>query len=89
VQGVGFRWFAEREAAKRNVRGYVRNLPDGRVEIWAQSESEGADGLEGFFTAVDRGPSAARVERVERTSMPVDETLSSFEVRFSSDRWTG
>ncbi len=38
VQGVGFRWFTEKEARARDVCGYVRNLPDGRVEVFAQGD---------------------------------------------------
>jgi acylphosphatase len=79
VQGVGFRWFAEREALRHGVSGYVKNLPDGRVEIWAQAESRA---LAEFCERVKRGPSGARVDDVERTSVSVDENLSSFRVRF-------
>lgn len=79
VQGVGFRWFTEREALKRNIRGYVRNLEDGRVEICAQAEPEA---LEAFRESIARGPSAARVDRVEVKAVDVDIALSSFRVRF-------
>ena len=40
VQGVGFRWFAVREARARDVWGYARNLEDGRVEVLAQAAPE-------------------------------------------------
>ncbi|MEP6705591.1 MAG: acylphosphatase, partial [Acidobacteriota bacterium] len=36
VQGVGYRYFAQRSAARHQIRGYVRNLDDGRVEAYAQ-----------------------------------------------------
>ncbi|HMT07932.1 MAG TPA: acylphosphatase [Pyrinomonadaceae bacterium] len=39
VQGVGFRFFAQRSAARHQVKGYVRNLADGRVEAWAEGNS--------------------------------------------------
>ncbi len=79
VQGVGFRWFAEREALKRNIRGYVRNLEDGRVEILAQAE---LTALDEFRERIRRGPSASRVDYVEATAVAVDADLSSFRVRF-------
>ena len=79
VQGVGFRWFAEREALKRDVRGYVRNLTDGRVEIWAQAEREV---LSEFCESVRLGPRASRVDEVQMKPVPVDASLSTFQVRF-------
>ena len=79
VQGVGFRWFTEQEARKHRIQGYVRNLPDGRVEIWAQGEIES---LGEFRASLKKGPPAARVKEVERKPVPLDESLTSFEVRF-------
>ncbi len=79
VQGVGFRWFAEREAVKRDVRGYVRNLVDGRVEILAQAE---ARVLEEFRECIRRGPSASRVDFVEARTVDIDPGLSSFRIAF-------
>lgn len=68
-----------REASKHGIRGYVQNLSDGRVEIWAQAHS---DALEDFLRWVERGPSSARVDLVEKKPVPVDETLSTFDVRY-------
>ena len=79
VQGVGFRWFTEREALKRDVRGYVRNLADGRVEVIAQGEKET---LLQFCERVRRGPPASRVEDVRIERVTVDDTLATFDVRF-------
>ena len=62
VQGVGFRFFAEREAAKLGVGGYVRNLFDGRVEVYAIGTVEQ---LEAMKSALRRGPTMAAVDRVE------------------------
>jgi acylphosphatase len=64
VQGVGFRYFALRRARDLRVSGQVWNRPDGSVEIQAEGEP---DALDGFVDAVRRGPSGARVERVEET----------------------
>jgi acylphosphatase len=78
VQGVGFRWFTEREAVKRNIRGYVRNLDDGTVEIFAQAETPA---LEEFQERIRRGPSHARVTSVDLRPVEVDTGLSSFRIK--------
>ncbi|MBD2578561.1 acylphosphatase [Oscillatoria sp. FACHB-1406] len=80
VQGVGYRYSTVRQAQKYGIKGWVRNLDDGRVEAW----------LEGDRAAVDRvvqwchqGPPGAKVREVRL----IDESLSSqpimttFEVR--------
>jgi len=66
VQGVGFRWWTADEARELGLRGTVRNLPDGGVEV----EAEGpAPALEEFLRRLKRGPILARVrETVERWS---------------------
>ena len=79
VQGVGFRWFIEREARAREVCGYARNLEDGRVEVLAQADPET---LQAFFKTLYRGPRASRVEDIQRMAVEVDEALSRFHVRF-------
>lgn len=61
VQGVGFRFFAERTASSLEVSGYARNLFDGRVEVYAIG---GADQLEALRNALRRGPRMAQVDRV-------------------------
>ena len=62
VQGVGFRYFTQAIAARENLHGWVRNLPDGRVEAAAEGE---ADAMERFEHALRHGPPGARVEHVE------------------------
>jgi acylphosphatase len=62
VQGVGFRWFAEAAASREGVHGWVRNLPDGRVEAMAEGD---ADAIERFERALRHGPPGARVDEVE------------------------
>ena len=62
VQGVGFRWFAVRRAGEHGVRGHVRNLADGSVEVVAEGER---DALEKFIDDLRAGPRGARVEHVE------------------------
>ena len=62
VQGVGFRYFAERAAAREGLHGWVRNNPDRRVEILAEGE---ADAVERFERQIRQGPPGSRVEHVE------------------------
>lgn len=62
VQRVGFRWFAIEAASREGVTGWVRNLPDGRVEVLAEGEAEA---VERFERLVRRGPASARVDEVE------------------------
>ena len=62
VQGVGFRFFAQRSAARHQVRGYVRNLQDGRVEVWAEGS---AKAVEGFRSDLAAGPTHSRVGQFE------------------------
>jgi len=79
VQGVGFRWFAMREATRLNLKGYVRNLPDGSVEVCAQGIPASLDAL---ATALARGPAGARVEGVERCELPHEVNVgNSFEIQ--------
>ena len=62
VQGVGFRFFAQRVAARHQVTGYVRNLADGTVEAHAEGTPEA---VEGFRHDISVGPGHARVSQVE------------------------
>jgi acylphosphatase len=61
VQGVGFRWFVMEAASAEGITGWVRNLPDGTVEIVAEGDAEA---MERFERAARRGPGRARVDDV-------------------------
>jgi acylphosphatase len=61
VQGVGFRYFLQDHAAVECVHGYVRNLPDGRVEALVEGEDESVLRVE---RALRRGPAGARIDDV-------------------------
>lgn len=67
VQGVGFRWSAQRQGRQLGLKGWVRNLPDGRVEVVAKGTPQQLVEMEGFLRA---GPPPAYVENVEKTSIP-------------------
>ena len=62
VQGVGFRWFVEREAHILGIAGWVRNNADGSVEVLAMGSR---DQLLGLRSRLRAGPRAARVDDVE------------------------
>jgi acylphosphatase len=61
VQGVGFRWFTHDVARREGVTGWVRNLPDGRVEALVEGDADAVTRVE---RAVRIGPPGARVETV-------------------------
>lgn len=64
VQGVGYRYFALRAAESLQVGGFVRNLPDGSVEVMAEGRPEA---LERLREQLGAGPSFSLVENVEAT----------------------
>jgi acylphosphatase len=78
VQGVGFRWFVEREAHLLGVGGWVRNNPDGRVEVLAIGTLEQ---LAGLRSRLQEGPRAARVDKVEESEAEPVAGFNSFQVR--------
>ena len=77
VQGVGFRFFAQRVAARHQVSGYVRNLADGRVEAVAEGARES---VEAFSKDLATGPAHSRVEHVEELNVEPKGTYSSFRI---------
>jgi acylphosphatase len=66
VQGVGFRWFVMRAGSRLGLEGYVRNLPDGTVEVVARGEQAALNELEG---SLGRGPTLARVDHVDKFNL--------------------
>jgi acylphosphatase len=78
VQGVGFRWFTHDTAAREGVLGWVRNLPDGRVEVLAEGDVTAIERLE---AALRRGPPAARVETFETEEHAPHGRFNEFEIR--------
>ncbi len=80
VQGVGFRWFVEREAHILKIAGWVRNNPDGTVEILAQGTR---DQLAGLHSRLREGPRAARIDDVDVSEAQPVAGLTSFQVRGS------
>jgi len=78
VQGVGFRWFVEREAHTLQIAGWVRNNPDGTVEVFAQGTREQ---LAGLHSRLREGPRAARVDEVEVSDADPTPSMTSFQIR--------
>jgi len=80
VQGVGYRWFAREAANRLNINGFVRNLPNGDVEVVAVGEEENIDQ---FVLELKRGPAFAYVTNMKMQPLSPDEaTYDSFEVTF-------
>ena len=78
VQGVGFRMFTEARASAEGVHGYVRNLPDGRVEALVEGDNEAVDRIE---LALRRGPIGAQVETFEVEVLEPARRVTGFSTR--------
>jgi len=78
VQGVGFRYFTQAAAVRAGLSGWVRNNPDGTVEIAAAGE---VDALERLEQQVRHGPPGARVDQVTVSDDAVSATDAHFAIR--------
>jgi acylphosphatase len=80
VQGVGFRYTAARLAPGFGVSGWVRNLPDGRVELEAQGEP---DRVRAFLSAIV-GEMGSKIGWADELNLPfeADEDPGDFQIRF-------
>ncbi len=75
VQGVGFRYFVQHVGNRLGLEGNVRNCPDATVEIVVEGkETKIAE----FIRQVEKGPSLARVQRVDVVDIQVQGTFGSF-----------
>ena len=77
VQGVGYRFFAQRAAARHQIVGYVKNLSDGRVEALAEGPPAH---VEAFKHDLATGPRFGRVDHVEELNLDPTGTYSSFRI---------
>lgn len=77
VQGVGFRYFVERAAHALGVNGYVRNLDDGSVEVYASGNADQLAELAGHLW---KGPRWAEVRGVDESEAPIEQH-SGFSIR--------
>lgn len=78
VQGVAFRHYAQTRASQTGIKGYVKNMPDGSVEIEAEGEEKA---LDEFVSWCRLGPDAARVEDINIQEIPVKGD-KSFNIRY-------
>ncbi|MFW5889770.1 MAG: acylphosphatase [Marinilabiliaceae bacterium] len=81
VQGVGFRYFVLENAQRYGIKGYVKNMPGGSVEIDAEGEREQ---LDQFLNVCRQGPPAARVDGFKFDDLPVF-GYSRFRIRNTDD----
>lgn len=82
VQGVGYRWFVQKVATKLGVKGYVRNLPDGTVELKAEGDPESLNAL---IREMKKGPLGASVQAVKERRQTLqsesERQFTTFEIR--------
>ncbi|MFC1907649.1 acylphosphatase [Chloroflexota bacterium] len=79
VQGVFFRDFVSRQATALGLSGYVRNVPEGNVEVEAEGEVKKLDELVSYLKI---GPPASRVEKMETTWSEYAGCYTVFEIRY-------
>jgi acylphosphatase len=77
VQGVYFRLFTQNKAKHLAINGTVRNLPDGRVEIFAEADTLMIDK---FIKWCSKGPVTARVDNIEVTELEPEFSYKSFDI---------
>lgn len=77
VQGVGYRFFTQRAAARHQVRGYVKNIDGGRVEAVAEGDEKA---VENFKHDLIAGPSYSKVEHIEETVLDAGVFYSGFRI---------
>ncbi len=77
VQGVGFRFFAQRAAARHQIVGYVKNLDDGRVEALAEGP---ARNVEAFKHELTTGPRFSSVDHIEEINLDPSGAYTSFRI---------
>ena len=78
VQGVGFRYFIEARANAEGAHGWVRNLPDGRVEVVVEGEQETVDRVE---AAARRGPPGAAIDEIAVEMTAPSHRATGFTIR--------
>ena len=79
VQGVGYRYFAEDQALKYGIHGYVRNTYDNKVEVVCQGSKKD---LELFLTALKKGPTFANITDLHVESIKNPEKYKQFEIKY-------
>lgn len=83
VQGVGFRWFVEREAARLGLEGWVANRADGSVEVVAEGDE---DSLSQLLLQLWEGPPGSAVSDVDVRHEPARGNIVGFGIRSGAHR---
>ncbi len=78
VQGVGYREYVRLQAKRLNLTGWVRNLPDGQVEVMAEGENSAITHLE---ILLEKGPALARIDDVHPRYADTTGEFTDFEIR--------
>lgn len=78
VQGVGMRNYIKRQAIDLSIVGYVKNLPDGRVELAGEGEEEK---LKDLYSRIENSKTG-RVDKIESNWVEAEGKYDSFEIRF-------
>ncbi len=79
VQGVNFRYYTSVHARKLHLKGFVRNLVDGRVEVLAQGKKEN---LERMVEWLNHGPASANVEYVNLSWGKARKKYKRFSIKY-------
>ena len=77
VQGVGYRFFAKRAAARHQIKGTVKNLPDGSVEVIAEGDR---DDMDEFKKDLATGSMFSEVTSLDETDITVSGRFSEFRI---------
>lgn len=77
VQGVGFRFFTQRAAARHQIRGYVKNLDDGNVEAFAEGDEKAVEDFKHDLTA---GPTYSKVRHIEEIVLEPSNSYPAFRI---------
>ena len=83
VQGVGFRAYVKKKADQLGVNGWVRNLNDGKVEVYAEA-AKGA--LDLFDVKISTGPASSQVSKVERLEVKGKDVVEGFYIKPDGER---
>ena len=77
VQGVGYRWFSMQIAQQLEIKGYVKNLFNGDVEVFAQGDDAS---VQQFINQLRKGPSFSNVNNLNIYDADFDHSLNQFKV---------
>lgn len=79
VQGIGYRAFVEKRAENHGIKGYVKNLSDGKVEVVAKGDDKD---LDQFIEKLRKGPAFALVRDIEIDEISLTENFKDFRIEY-------